>query len=323
MIHYRNWAKVAIVIGSTSILISACVPSGDGSSNDAPSNDSATTTASIAAVTAASTSTPTTPSTSAEPTTTDAAPDTTLASAESTTIAASPDSTTTAAAASDPEVAAFVHSAVDSTFAAPSMRIDSVAEIAFPSESSSLTVVGYRDVPARIGDITVTNEKNGVAVANVALSDGTTVWQLDEATGPLWTQIELADVEVNDEDFLTPKAYLGQLVMLRSAENIEVGDEDERDGVTGREYTFTTTYSKAEAAAGDLLAEFQTGLSLTGVDDLDIDVVVWIGDDNVIREFRYLFDHPPAVTSMYATISEVGQSFPAPEPPPADEIDNG
>lgn len=223
-----------------------------------------------------------------------------------------------------------VHDSVDATLAVKSMDVDSEAQFQAAGQEFAFGVDGAMDYENLIGDVTMSTEQGGQTQEIQVRSDGEKVWfRVDgpEAAsipqGKSWAEGD-ADT-LREHESIEPIGLVGVVVALRGAEEVEVGDSKKIDGVPTRQYTTTVVYSDAVEAAGDERDEFATSFSLSGVDDAELAMEVWIGDDGVIRDFSLDVDagDKPVDATYDVEISGANHDVDAPEAPPEDDVLTG
>lgn len=234
------------------------------------------------------------------------------------------DETGSDATDSDPapdDPAAFVRAAAEKTINAPSFSIDSDLEVNLPTDDLAVITNGagdYNNVIADL-DLQVTSQTSEQRIE--LLADGDTMWMKTTDTGGQWVQ---GDADRLAGETFNQSGILGSLLMLRAAQDVEVGEASELDGVTGREYRTSFTYAEALAAAAPDEATFSYSFSLTGTGvDAVLNVTTWIGDDGVVRDFRFEIEHEAISGGADMKLRDVGQPIAPPEPPPSDETITG
>lgn len=227
-----------------------------------------------------------------------------------------------------------VHDSVDSTLGVKSMALDTEANFVAAGQELAFGAEGAMDYENMIGEITISTEQ-GTQDQEIGIrADGEKVWfRVDGSAaaaagaavpqGKTWAEGDVAVLaESGDAD---PIDLIGVILALRGAEEVEVGDSKEIDGVPTRQFTTTVAYSEAVEAAGDDREAFATAFSLNGVDDADLDIEVWIGDDGVIRDFDLDLDagDNPLEANYDVDISDANKDVDVPDAPPTDDVLTG
>ncbi|MCU1497234.1 MAG: hypothetical protein JWM47_1187 [Acidimicrobiales bacterium] len=250
-------------------------------------------------------------------------PTTAAAPAETTT------STTAAELPDDPDQA--VADAVDTTLENPAFSVQSEANLDVEERTVVLSTEGSLDYDARIADVRIAIDGGEGQQGDVRLlADGEHVWVAPRgdvgvtmADGKEWAEGE-AD-RLSSSDF-EPVDLVGVIVALRAADGTELGGTEEIDGVEAQEYTTTVTYEDAVDAAGSDADAFQSSLSLTADEPVDLDIHVWIGPDGIIRRFELTIDAPAGVPlggDYTVELSDVGDEIEPPDAPDADTVLQG
>ncbi|KRF20911.1 hypothetical protein ASG90_00325 [Nocardioides sp. Soil797] len=228
------------------------------------------------------------------------------------------------------EAVDLVHESVDTTLAVKSMDIESEANLEVQAQKMSFGVDGAMDYENLIGDVTLNTQQSGQDQQIQIVTDGDKVWfRIDgnEAAaipgGKTWAEGDVQTLRASES--VEPIGLAGVVIALRGAEEVEVGDSKEIDGVPARQFKTTVVYADAVEAAGDDRDAFAKSFSLTGVDDADLDIEVWIGDDGVIRDFNLDVDaHDKPVDGTYELeISDANAEVDTPEAPAADDVLTG
>lgn len=228
------------------------------------------------------------------------------------------------------EAVGVVHDSVDSTLALTSMDITSDANLQISGQEVHFGVDGPMDYENLVGDVTLETVQGAEEQEVQVRSDGTNVWFRMDGTneaaaipqGKTWAEGDAS--ALSESDSFEPIGLVGVVVALRGAEEVEVGDSKEIDGVPTRQFTTTVVYADAVAAAGEDQEGFASALTLTGVDDAELDIEVWIGDDGVIRDFSLDINTDKPVDGTYdVEIAGANEDVEAPEAPDADDVLTG
>ncbi|MDT0203849.1 hypothetical protein [Nocardioides sp. AE5] len=222
-----------------------------------------------------------------------------------------------------------LHDAVDATLGVDSMAIESQADLSVVGQEFGFGVSGQIDYEDLVGDVTMTTEQGAATAGAQILADGTTTWIRPEGSmaplpeGKTWASTDVETLAADGS--MEPAGLVGVVIALRGASEVEVGDSKEIDGEPARQYRTTIVYADAVEAAGDDREAFNSSMSLTGVDDADLVIEVWIGNDGVIRDFSLEIDsHGKPVGGTYdLAITKVGKKVNAPDAPPSDEVLDG
>ena len=225
-----------------------------------------------------------------------------------------------------------LHAAVDATLEAQAFDIDSAADLSIGSDDLSLGAEGAVDYENLVSDVAISLEQGSKGGELEVRADGERLWLRTGGTmvpavpgGKTWVEGR-ADLLAETETF-NPEGLVGVVLALLAAEDVEEGDSGERDGVTAREFTTTVSYRDAVEAAGDRAQAFRTSLNLTGqADTSELEIVAWVGDDDVIRDFDLDIQAGSGipVDGTYAVeISDVGGEVDPPETPDAAEVLTG
>lgn len=223
-----------------------------------------------------------------------------------------------------------MHDAVDSTLGVTSMGVDSEAHFEAGGQELELGADGAMDYENLVGDVTISTSQAAQDQEVQIRADGEKVWfRIDGAQaaaipqGKTWAEGD-ADL-LRESASADPIDLVGVVLALRGAEEVEVGGSKEIDGVPTRQFTTTVVYADALEAAGDDREAFASSFNLTGVDDADMEMEVWIGDDGVIRDFSLEVDagDKPVEATYDVEISDANQEIGAPEAPDADDVLTG
>lgn len=242
----------------------------------------------------------------------------------------SDDSGKEAAKPSETEAVDVVHEAVDATLGVTSMEVDSEARLEVTGTEVVFGIDGEFDYESKVGEAEFGIEQAGQSQQVEIRSDGESAWFRVEGDsvpavpdGKTWAQGEVAALSTNGS--MEPEGLVGVVIALRGAEEVEVGESKEIDGEPAREFTTTVVYGDALEAAGDDREAFESAFSLTGVDDAELDITVWIGDDGVIRDFDLSVDAggKPIDGSYTLEIGNVNDEVEAPEAPDPDDVATG
>lgn len=242
----------------------------------------------------------------------------------------SDDSGKEAAKPSDTEAVDVVHEAVDATLGVTSMEVDSEARLEVTGTEVVFGIDGEFDYESKVGEAEFGIEQAGQSQQVEIRSDGESAWFRVEGDsvpavpdGKTWAQGDVAALSTNGS--MEPEGLVGVVIALRGAEEVEVGESKEIDGEPAREFTTTVVYGDALEAAGDDREAFESAFSLTGVDDAELDITVWIGDDGVIRDFDLSVDSggKPIDGSYALEIGNVNDEVESPEAPDPDDVATG
>lgn len=239
-----------------------------------------------------------------------------------------PITTTIAEPPEDPDQ--FVMDAGNATLDATSFSVEGEANLQVVGQMLQLTSSGSVDYENLVADVEITVDEQGSLSEVGVRADGTVVWVRSEGSAApeipddkTWVEGESSRIAA--EESFGPAGLIGVLLAMRGADGTEVTDGEELDGVDTRRYTFTITYAEAVEAAADLAEEFQTSLSLTGADDADLDIEVWIGDDGLVRRFELVIDAgaTPISGDYVVELTDVNQDIDAPDAPDEDDVLTG
>lgn len=241
------------------------------------------------------------------------------------------DPTSEAQQSDDREPAEVLHAAVDASLAAPSFSIDNRADLEVGTDRLVLDIDGAVDYEALIADATIGIDQSGTTGEVEMLSDGELLWVRSEGQGVSRfpdgvTWIEGDAERLSDNPSFEQAGLMGVVIVLRGAEDVEEGDTSEMDGVTVRQFTTTIAYQDAVEAAGDDAEALASSFSLTGGATVaDLDVEVWVGDDDVVRSFDLEIDGGDLpVGGTYAfTLEDVGGDVTPPEAPADEDVLRG
>ncbi|CAN5819528.1 hypothetical protein BH23ACT2_BH23ACT2_04470 [soil metagenome] len=236
--------------------------------------------------------------------------------------------TTIAEPPEDPDQ--FVMDAGEATLMAESFSVESEANLEVAGQQLQLGSSGSVDYAGLLADVDIFVDQQGDLNEVGIRSDGTTLWVRAEGSGApefpdgrTWVEGDTSRIE--EGETFGPAGLIGVLLAMRGAEGTEVSDGEELDGVDTRQYAFTITYAEATEAAGDMAEEFGTSLSLTGADDADLNIDVWIGDDGLVRRFELVIDAGGTMISgdYVVELIDVNQEIDTPDAPDEDEVLTG
>jgi hypothetical protein len=233
----------------------------------------------------------------------------------------------------DREPAEVLSDAVDATLEVDSFAVDNDAQLTIGSTDIRLTAEGAVDYENLVADATITVEQGGAGGELEIRADGESLWFRTEGEqvpavpqGLTWVEGD-ADRLEGSETF-DPSGLAGVVIALRAAEDVEEGeDTEEIDGVEARQFTTTVSYTDAVEAAGGDVQAFQSALSLTGsAEGADLEIEVWVGEDDVIREFDLDIqaeDDVPVDGTYELAVSDVGDEVDAPDAPEESDVLTG
>jgi hypothetical protein len=242
---------------------------------------------------------------------------------------ADPTTTTTVAEVPD-DPDQFVMDAGNATLEATSFSVEGEANLQVAGQMLRLTSSGSVDYQNLVADVEITVDEQGNLSEVGVRADGTVVWVRSEGSaapeipdGKTW--VEGDSSRIGAAESFGPAGLVGVLLALRGAEGAEVSDGEELDGIDTRRYSFTITYAEATEAAAEMAEEFQTSLSLTGADDADLDIDVWIGDDGLVRRFELVINAgaTPISGDYMLELTDVNQEIESPDAPDEDDVLTG
>lgn len=238
--------------------------------------------------------------------------------------------TTTASLPENPdEVDQFLVDAVDATLATSSFTVSSAAELRFGIEQIALTADGSLDYENLVADALIRVESGPQGTEIELRADGTNAWFRLEGTdapevpgGLTWIQGDAS--RLAGAETYQAEGVIGVLLALRGTDGAEAGDVEELDGVETRRYATTVTYAEAVEGAGPDADAFASALSLTGADDAELVMDVWVGEDGVIRRLELTIEASQPISGTYSVeISDVGAEVTAPDRPDEDDVLTG
>lgn len=218
--------------------------------------------------------------------------------------------------------------AADASLDSRRFTVDLEARLDIEGRELGLTAEGRVDYDAVVADLSLgVEQEQGTTVAQI-LSDGERVWvslEGDQAPalpgGARYVQGD-ADLLAEATTF-APDSLLGVLHVLRGADDVEQGGEEDVDGVDARLFTFTVPYLDAVEAAGDDADAFEAAFNLTGeATGADLAVEVAVGRDDVVRRFSLeVVGGELEVSGTYdLTLGAIGEDVVAPDAPPRREV---
>jgi hypothetical protein len=237
--------------------------------------------------------------------------------------------TTTELPDDDDDAAQLLVDAADATLTADRMTIDSEAVLGVGPQTLRLAVDGSVDYASLEASVVLSFEQAGETQEIEVRSDGDQAWIRAEGgdsppfpDGRSWV---VGDAErLTAGDSFAPSGLIGVLLALRATTEAEAGDTEEIDDVETRRYTTRVLYDDAVDAAGPDAAAFTAALSLTGSEDIALDIDVWIGDDGVIRRFQLVVDTTDPISGTYdIDITDVGEEVDDVDEPDEDDVVSG
>lgn len=223
-----------------------------------------------------------------------------------------------------------LHDAAQTSLEATSFTIKDHTALVIGPQDFGLDVAGSVDYDAVVVGVQIAVEASGSSSDLELRSDGTTLYVRAEGPavpafpeGATWLAGDAS--RLRSASTFTQAGLLGVLLTLSGSRDARLADTGEMDGVAAREFTVTIPYEEAVAGAGAQTDELTSAFKLTGdatASDLVIDV--WVGEDDVVRDFDLKVDSKVDVTGgVQLTLSDVGKPVEAPEPPDADETLHG
>ncbi|WP_323791601.1 hypothetical protein [Nocardioides sp.] len=228
----------------------------------------------------------------------------------------------------DRSAEAVLEDATDASLSSRRFVVDLEARLDLDGRELGLTAAGRVDYDAVVADLALgVEQQSGTAVAQI-LADGERVWVSlegdDAAPFPGGARyVQGSSDKLAAATTFAPESLLGVLHVLRGAEDVEQGDDQDVAGVETRVFTFTVAYLDAVAAAGDDAETFEMAFNLTGdATAADLDIEVAIGPDDVVRRFalEIVAGDLPVTGTYDLALSEVGEDVAVPDAPADDEV---